>query len=111
MARTKRSVRNRGRKSQKRKPVRTRRRRRGSAKRRRTKRGTKNMKGGDTRACPECGRSQFYVPAGETLDDNTSYLAHRCGNRAGMMRCGNTAESKSFCKLYDDLQHKRYRFG
>ncbi len=37
MARTKRRVRNRGRKSQKIKPVRTRRRRRGSAKRRRTK--------------------------------------------------------------------------
>ena len=45
MARTKRRIRNRGRKSQKRKPVRTRRRRRGSAKRRRTKRGNTVLKG------------------------------------------------------------------
>ena len=109
MARIKRRVRNRGRKSKKRKPVRTRRRRRGSAKGRRTKSWTRNMKGGDTRACPECGRSQFYVPAGETLDDNASYLAHRGGDRPGVMRCDNIAES--YCELYDYLQKQRYGFG
>ena len=109
MARTKRSVRNRGRKSQKRKPVRTRRRRIGSAKGGRTKIGTKNMKGGDIRACPECEKKRFHVPAGETLDDNASYLAHRCGDRPGVMRCDNIAES--YCELYDYLQKQRYGFG
>ena len=114
MARIKRRVRNRGRKSKKRKPVRTRRRCRGCAKGRRTKRWTKNMKGGDTRACPECGKKKFHVPADQTLYDNPSYLAHKCGNRAGATRCGYTVDADErleFCELYDDLQKKRYELG
>ena len=119
MARTKRRIRDRGRKSQKRKkPIRTRRRRRGSVKRRRTKRGTKNMKGGAITHCPEYKRGRFHVQAGETLDHNTSYLAHRCkkyGRKGSPVSnpCSATLDPDAtyFCDLYSALQKERYGYG